>query len=141
MATISQLQHETAAFFKLHWPSHWGAPPVWSGSWDMQTGIANPKLAGAYALFLDNGEVGYVGKGSRKADAGVARRLTSHVVKSIKPKGPYQIVPIWAERGVTSIRTIGFADDCAYLAVALESFLIKKLQPQFNTYFCSKLIC
>lgn len=38
----------------------------------------------------------------------------------------------WKERGVDFLMTIGFGKGYGYLALALESFLISRLNPRYN---------
>ena len=132
MQSLPQLDLATNEFFSLHWPESWGQAPGWSSRWDMQTGILNPKLPGTYALSNASGTLLYVGKGSQKADAGIARRLLNHVVRPIKSRGPYVLVDNWSIRGVDTIHTLGFLPAHAYMIPALESFLIDRLKPKYN---------
>lgn len=142
-STESALLSETDRFMQRHW-SFDGAPalPQWSDPWHFRESMPFNDRQGCYAL-LSGEEVIYlgVGAGSRNPKYpghGLGGRighcfnrvkrgaLISGVGAMYEPKGH------WKERGLDSIRTIGIESDFAYLAYALEAFLIFRLKPQFN---------
>lgn len=128
---MDPLEGETSEFFRLHWPAEWGQRPEWSPVWDMRSGIQNAQLSGVYALLGGPGVL-YVGKGDRAMEAGVARRLSAHVIDTLARGGPYAIKPVWKDRGVTELRTLAMQPSHQYLIPALESFLIERLRPALN---------
>ncbi len=139
MATFGDLEALTATFFDRHWPSapQFGAAPRWIPWKPFLVGsVPNYQLGGCYALIIKE-RLCYVGLGVSKGagrylDMGISRRLMSHVLKSSKKQGStdWIIRDKWV--GVTAIYTIGFDGHIAYLAPALESFLIRSIDDLSN---------
>lgn len=111
--------------------------PHWK-NWDefLFGSVPNYELGGCYALFSESG-LQYVGLGASKGNVlypehGISRRLMAHVLKSDRPRGKQwsQLRESWSS--VTSILTIGFSNDYSYMAAALETFLIRELDPPRN---------
>lgn len=93
---------------------------------------------GVYALFDANGNIVYVGLGASRGggiymEHGISRRLLAHVIASDRSRGAGYYVPRKAWSEVADIGAIGFPKEYAYLAPALEDYLIGKLNPPRNS--------
>jgi hypothetical protein len=140
MSDFSSLAEATHTFFGRHWsveacPSQL---PEWK-SWSefLYGSVPNYDMGGCYALFA-NSELLYVGLGASKgggpyANHGISRRLMAHVLASDRHRGASwsKLRDPWGD--VTALYTIGFPNGVAYLAAALESFLIRELDPPRNS--------
>lgn len=112
--------------------------PGWK-TWEpfLYGSVPSHDLGGCYALFSEN-ELLYIGLGASKGgglypDHGISRRLMAHVIASDRQRGQQwsKLRESWGS--VTSIRTIGFPNDFSYMAAALETFLIRELNPPRNS--------
>ncbi|MBD9415899.1 GIY-YIG nuclease family protein [Pseudomonas sp. PDM16] len=138
MANIQDLIRLSAEFFQRHWDHASGqSEPEWKHGWSWKGSLPHYEKGGVYALFDTGGEVVYIGLGASKGggryiDRGISRRLINHVVMRDPSKGKdhYMPKPNWLE--VNSIGAIGFPRESAYLALALEAFLIGELNPPRN---------
>ncbi len=85
----------------------------------------------AVALFNKCGHLSYIGIGISKSSHPLVNRLISHVLEK-KPgsENEYQAQKKWSD--VAFLATIGFNKNQDYLAAALETYLIKKLNPPRN---------
>lgn len=135
--TKNDLEKATIKFFELHWPALYGTAPGWKPWTDFLYGsVPSFDRGGCYALFRGN-ELWYVGLGISRgsglyAHHGLSKRLMSHVYRSHPTKRDRWLAlkPNW--EGVTGLYTIGFEHEHAYLAAALEQFLIRTLAPRRN---------
>ena len=139
MVTESELRTYTKEFFNLYWNPSIGQIPDWSEiHWDFNSEIPNHDKRGCYALFHD-GEVVYIGIGIGNSfgtyrGSGLGDRLKRYwqVNKETNPQKKYKPKGEWADKGITSILTIGFPSEHYHLAAGLEIYLIEKLQPLYN---------
>ncbi len=70
-----------------------------------------------------------VGRGSAKhRNFGLSYRIVSYLQKTVE-EGRFEFKP---GRGFTGLYTIGFPEEYAYLALALEHYLIARLLPKHN---------
>lgn len=139
MDDLRKLQQTTDEFFRRHWRSESLScqQPNWNGWEEFLYGSApNYELGGCYALFAGN-ELLYVGLGASRGgglypDHGISRRLMAHVIASDRHRGESwsRLRDPWSS--ITAIFTIGFPNECIYLAAALEAFLIRELSPPRN---------
>ena len=135
MSEISDLRRCTSEFFQLHWPAACGDAPTWQ-QWPppFQGPVPNYNLRGCYALSVGR-QIVYIGLGVRKSggylkDHGISIRLLGHVVGP-NPDGTHSLREKWSD--VSDIYTIGFEGSRAYLAPALELYLIEVLHPPRNS--------
>ena len=126
------LEDATTRFFERHWnTSALGCdPPSWKGWHEFKGSVHNYELGGCYALFKGK-ELLYVGVGVSKGnkrypEAGISRRLMSHILQIDHEKGYEWSRPRERWEGITSIYTIGFQKDLTYIALSLENFLIRE---------------
>ncbi|MHA6205465.1 hypothetical protein ACXU4B_13645 [Dyella soli] len=134
--TIQSLEKKTGEFFLRHWANTGLSIPEWQ-CWDdfLHAPVPSYNLGGCYALFQGSSLI-YVGSGisrgsGRYRDQGISTRMMKHVYSTDRDKpGMYKLCDKWA--AVTAIFTIGFPNECAYLAVALETYLIRELGPPRN---------
>ena len=141
--SIEGLKKATWEFFRAHWNldriNKW--PPCWSDRYYLVGPLPNNHLQGNYA-FISKEEVVYIGVGAgrnpgRYEGAGLGSRLNKYM--RVKKGGrsvpevsrPYEFIEQWAD--VDSLVTIGFDREEAYLAYALEVFLISSLDPKYNS--------
>lgn len=129
--TFVDLQESTCRFFDRHWhaPTLGSVPPTWACWSEFKGSVPNHQYSGCYALF-EGHTLTYVGLGASRGgglypEHGISRRLMAHVIRSDRERGDgwAKLRPGW-ER-VTTIYTIGFPSEVAYIAPALESFLIR----------------
>jgi len=139
MATIVDILTHTDAFFEMHWPKNSAVSmPSWKTNWSWSGSVPYHDKGGVYALIDGDGEVVYIGLGASRGgglykDHGISRRLLAHVIKTCKEKGRghYEPRQKWAE--VWDIGAVGFPREFAYLAPALEDYLIWKVAPSRNS--------
>ena len=140
MATIEDLETSTKTFFDLHWPQNAGKPPLWNASYELVGTIPHGDLRGCYAL-LNSSLVLYVGSGVGRGGGaylnhGLGKRITAHVLSHDKSivapieRRQYKFQERW--QGASRLLTIGFPLEFAYLALALEAYLIAQLSPPAN---------
>lgn len=140
MSDLIKLEQTTNQFFLRHW-SNENLPyqrPDWMEWKDFLYGsVPNYDLGGCYVLFSGNDLI-YVGLGASRGsglyvDHGISRRLMAHVIASDRLRGKEwsKLREPWSN--VTALFTIGFPNEYAYLAAALESFLIRELSPPKNS--------
>lgn len=134
---FESLERATSEFFVRHWSENLlGCHPRWEAWQEFLSGsVPNYQFGGCYALFEDDKLV-YVGLGAsrgggRYLESGISRRMMSHVYCSNREPGKNTLKLRDAWLSVNSIYTIGLPDR-AYLATALESFLIRELSPPRN---------
>ena len=133
--TINELLLSTELFFNQHWnTAELGEYPKWSDPHFNFGKIPNYDKQGVYAFVKDD-LITYIGVGtSRGSGRYRGNGLSARVMKYCRwneDKTEYIAVdPRLKEAG--SIITIGFERDTAYLANALEIFLISKLEPIHN---------
>lgn len=133
--SLERLYELTENFFRLHWNENeiGVLAPKWSEKYIFQGGnLPNYDKQGVYA-FLKGDEVTYVGVAASKGNdnyrgQGLGKRFQSysHVVNDIHtPKDPRLV-------DAGGIMTIGFEPEQAYLANALELYLIGRIDTQHN---------
>lgn len=138
--TISDLRSEAKTFLSRHWVEHviGSPPPEWKEAECNGVFAEIPYVTngGCYAIALGDSVI-YVGVGSSLGNLGIGARLLGHVIvrcegtKYIrKGKWSYRLHNRW--RSATRILTIGFNGDQSSLALALEDYLIRKLNPPKN---------
>lgn len=142
MVTREKLEKETEVFFERHWSL--AAIPAWNFSWSWCDPIANHELSGVYALFRGDTLI-YIGMGNSHGNGihrkqSLGKRLLAHVLE-IAPPGAevaYILEERWKNAAVDLVATIGFPQEFAYLASALEHYLIEKLKPPGNYAKCTQ---
>ncbi len=135
--TLKRLREATRVFFDLHWDAAkmGGEPPEWQGPALVQKGpVPNYDKQGCYAFVSEDGIVTYVGLGVSRGDGiyrarGISARLNTY---SRYVDGDYQPVDPHLKAASGRVCTIGFEIKDAYLACALEAYLIRELKPVFN---------
>lgn len=138
MTTLKEIEQATLDFFERHWDKSSSTKPMhWKSNWPWKGSVPYHDKAGVYALINEDGVVIYIGLGASIGnntypDHGISRRLVSHVLRTDRTKGNGHYVPHknWLE--VRDIGAIGFPTEYAYLAPALEDFLIRKFKPVRN---------
>jgi hypothetical protein len=132
--TLAQLEAETETFFGMHWNTDVLGiqPPAWHVWREFKGSVPNYQLGGCYALFAGD-DLEYIGLGASRGgglycDHGISRRLSSHVYRLDKERGPgwLKLRPGW--ESITSIHTIGFEARHSHLASALEAYLIRAFE-------------
>lgn len=141
---LTNITDASNRFFNLHWPANWGASPQWSLPWDLVGEMTNVNRQGVYVLLNNNHEVIYIGVGAsfgrgRYEGFGLGARISK---KYIRKAPNQQGVPVlqrryipsreWENRHLSTIATIGFEGNQAYLAYSLEAFLLAEFLPPFN---------
>ena len=139
-ARIERLQQLTREFFARHWAMGEipGNPPDWSAPWHFRGPLPSADRQGVYAL-LRGDEVVYIGSGAgREAGADLEHGLR-HIVRakrgkrgSLANERPCELAERWAAQGIDALLTLGLPEKYAYLALALEAFLLGDLRPEFN---------
>lgn len=133
-STLSNLILNTQAFFKIHWnETILGMPPQWSAIHNDFRKIPNYDKQGVYA-FVKGEEITYIGVGTSRG-GGIYRGngLSARVMKYCRWLDKETYGPIDERlKDAGALVTIGFEQEHAYLANALEIYLISKLQPKYN---------
>ena len=134
-STIYNLENLTSIFFKKHWNQEIikSAIPYWSKRYEFKGGnLANYNKQGVYA-FVKEEIVTYIGVATSKGHLqyrghGLSKRLQSYtkVVNDIHTPTDSRLIDAGA------MITIGFDVEYAYLANALELFLIGRLDTIHN---------
>ena len=136
--TLESLQKSANEFFVKHWKIDLGDPPVWNDTWGLIGSMPGHDSQGIYALLSSHNSVLYVGVGASLGGGiytghGLGARIKNYVRVGGKdaettylPKGE------WAERGLAKIVTLSFEQEYAYLAYALEAYLLREFSPPFN---------
>lgn len=136
ISTLQKLLEETSIFFDLHWcRDRLGNPPDWSAIHTDFRKIPNYDKQGVYA-FVHGEEVTYIGAGTSRGGGkyrgnGLSARVMKYCRWIDKVNDVYGAVDVRLKEA-GAIVTIGFEQDHAYLANALEIYLISKLQPKYN---------
>lgn len=137
LATIENLLVSTQHFFSRHWnrQSIGHEPPQWSSPFPIKEDcpIPNHDKQGVYA-FVKGNVVTYIGVGTSKGYGlyrghGIGKRFQAYA-KYVD--GQYQAVDERLKEAGKAM-TIGFDINEAYLANALELYLIAKLNPKYNS--------
>lgn len=140
-ANLETLKTLTQTFFKLHWNlEELGANPIWSDKDTEFRKIPNYNKRGVYA-FVKGDEITYIGVGASQvknplyANHGLSDRFKRYVGWIDKPNN---IFGVKDERlkDAGAVITLGFEPDQAYLAYALEMFLISHMKPVHNKVGC-----
>ncbi len=132
MATFHELTSKTDEFFDLHWP-HGENRPAWCGNlWTGIGPVPSYDSQGCYAL-VEEDAIKYigvaVGRGSSKhRNFGLSYRIVSYLQK-VDGNAEFKFKP---GLEYTGLYTIGFPEKYAYLALALEQYLISQLAPVKN---------
>lgn len=132
--TIENMKKLTRDFFELHWNEKTiqNVAPEWSERYSFIGSLPNYDKQGVYA-FASETEVLYIGVGTstgggRYAGHGLGKRFQSYskVINDTHTPTDHRLV----EAG--GIFTIGFYPEYAYLANALELYLIGRLNTKYN---------
>lgn len=126
----------TEDFLNRHWKKS-NHKPVWSDEWIFDGKLPNHDKQGCYALF-SKGEVVYIGIGIGRGtesyeNNGIGYRTKRYWQLNKENSVSRRYSPRAEWSNVDSIRTIGFEPQDAYLAAALEIFLIQRLNPLRNS--------
>ena len=133
-ANLDNLKFLTNGFFEKHWniDTLKTQPPQWSERYEFIGSLPNYDKQGVYA-FIKCNRVTYVGVATSKGDGryrghGLGKRFQAYtnVVDDAHSPVDSRLVDAGA------MITIGFEQDHAYLANALELFLIGRLEPEHN---------
>ncbi|MDR3412040.1 MAG: hypothetical protein P4L87_14040 [Formivibrio sp.] len=137
MANKEKLEKETGIFFDRHWGGT--EKPSWNFTWNWCGSIPNHDLSGVYALFSGDRLI-YIGSdhghnhGANNKKHGIGKKLLAHVLEIAPADSDINFIPEerWLDAAVDLVATIGFPHETAYLACALENYLIEKLDPPGN---------
>lgn len=132
---ILNLLKNTDYFFRDHWNDKTlGKHPQWSNiHTNFNQSIPNYDKQGVYA-FVKGDEITYIGVGtSRGSGRYRGNGLSARVMKYCRWLDKETYGPIDERlKDAGALVTIGFEQEHAYLANALEIYLISKLQPKYN---------
>lgn len=126
----------TEIFFQNHWnEKKLGLPPSWSSIHTDFRKIPNYDKQGVYAFVKDD-EITYIGVGTSRGGGlyrgnGLSARVMKYCRWIDKPNNVYGPIDVRLKEA-GAIITIGFEQNHAYLANALEIYLISRLQPKYN---------
>ena len=138
---VTDLKRHTAEFFRRHWDpeSLKEESPTWKGPYRFEGSLEDHDKQGCYAV-ENNGEIVYLGSGVSRGGGlyeghGIGTRIGHILVWDRSKPRPiatrvYKPRPKW--QGISAIYTIGFPTEWAYLALALEAYLISRLEPERN---------
>ena len=133
-ATVGNLAALTREFFTKHWNADaiGCAPPEWSGEYRFIGSLPNHDKQGVYA-FVRGDQVTYIGVGASKGGGpyrghGLGSRFKAYTRVIDDAHTP--VDPRLVDAG--AMVTIGFDVDHAYLANALELYLIGRLETEHN---------
>lgn len=133
-ANLENLLAYTDNFFQNHWnEAKLGFRTVWSAIHTDFRQIPNYDKQGVYA-FVKGEEITYIGVGTSRG-GGIYRGngLSSRVMKYCRWIDKEIYGPIDERlKEAGAIVTIGFEQDHAYIANALEIYLISRLNPKYN---------
>lgn len=150
MPTIDQLKQATRDFFDKHWDIKSDKqPPEWSEPWSFFHSVPFNEHRGCYAQ-VNNGQVVYVGVALNSGlegykDHSLGARISNYwevdkTKEKLDGKTYYKPSPSLAKRGVDTIYTLGFPlGEQEYLAIALEHYLIQRLNPNDNFIYNNRL--
>lgn len=140
--TLSQIKDHTKQFFDLHWPEAWQLQPDWNDPWYFQGTLSGHDKQGVYALLTEDESVLYIGVGASFVGGlyeghGIGARVNNYwrqgkEQESTVQQRIYEPVDIWKDRGLHSIASLGMEPEQAYLAYALEAFLLSRFAPPYN---------
>lgn len=140
-ATVDNLKKLTNEFFSMHWNSEVikSKLPNWSDIYQFNGSLPNYDKQGVYA-FVKNGTVTYIGVGAssngtgRYAGHGLGKRFQAYS----KVEGGKHVPTDSRLIDAGAMITIGFNSAQAYLAYALEMFLVGKIETAHNVNRPSK---
>lgn len=143
MASRQDLVKLTSDFFQAHWGQ--SEPiPEWDFSWGWTGPVPSHDKGGIYALFRKE-ELLYIGLGNSRgsgiySNRGISNRLLAHVIQIAPPNSSatYEPRTRWQDLGVSTVGTLGFPHEVNYLALALEDYLIARIDPPENVMKRSK---
>jgi hypothetical protein len=132
---LDNLKHLTNEFFAMHWNSEYlkSEFPEWSDIYQFEGSLPNYDKQGVYA-FVKSGEVTYIGVGASSngtglyAGHGLGKRFQAYSKVENGRHTPSD--PRLIDAG--SMITIGFEPKHAYLAYALEMYLVGKIETEHN---------
>jgi excinuclease UvrABC nuclease subunit len=134
-ASRTKLESLTTEFFSRHWNTSEikSPPPVWSERYIFIGSLPSYDKQGVYAFITAEGEVTYIGVGTAKGGGrykghGLGARFQAYTRVINDAHSPTD--DRLKEAG--GIITIGFEPEYAYIANALELFLINRLNPKYN---------
>ncbi len=144
---INELKSLTEEFFRRHWYKENEGPtiPQWSEYWKFDGELYNNTSHGCYA-FLKGDEVCYIGMAMNKGLAGYAThslgsrisnywRVDKEISKSLGTR-KYKPTENLQKGEITSIITLPFpVGHQEYLILALEVYLINRMQPVMNVRY------
>jgi hypothetical protein len=134
--TMDAVRRSTEAFFNMHWACACERPK-WGEIWTFTGVYEDLRKPGCYAV-LSGDAVLYLGVGASvhdgsDRDGGLGRRMKRFWRQSPgKKTGQYEPVQKWDGHHITGLCTIGFHHRHAYLANALELYLLAKHCPPCN---------
>lgn len=134
-ATINSLKDLTDKFFSMHWNVELidSDLPEWSEVYQFDDSLPNYDKQGVYA-FIKNDVVTYIGVGASSngtggyAGHGLGKRFQAY--SKVEDGKHIPTDPRLIDAG--AMITIGFEPAQAYLAYALEMFLIGKIETEHN---------
>lgn len=136
--TVDNLKALTDKFFSLHWNDSCirEKPPAWSNRWIFHNEIPNGRKQGVYAFVDQKDMVTYIGVGTSRGSKGyeghgIGSRFYQAYIRVID-EGKYQPKDKRLE-DAGGVMTIGFEPAQAYIANALELFLIARLNTKHNS--------
>lgn len=132
---LKNLKKLTKEFFSMHWNSEviGSEYPGWSDIYEFEGSLPNYDKQGVYA-FVKNDEITYIGVGAssngsgRYAGHGLGKRFQSY--SKVEEGRHVPTDPRLVDAG--AIITLGFNPNQAYLAYALEMFLISRMETAHN---------
>lgn len=134
------VQAKAAEFFHRHWPTVLGSFPAWNDEWNLHGSMPGHDSQGIYVLMSKTGAVLYIGVGASLGDGiyigcGLGARIKRYIRVSKRENNETSYSPKseWAERGLSKIVTLSFEKEYAYLAYALEAYLLRELKTPFNS--------
>jgi hypothetical protein len=122
-------------FFALHWNGELIGynPPNWSERYTFKGSLPNYDKQGVYAFVTDDSEITYIGVGTSKGSGlyrghglGIRFNRYKKVINGVHTPIDNKLT----EAG--GMVTIGFNQDQAYLANALELYLLGRLETKYN---------
>jgi hypothetical protein len=136
-SSLEMLKINTANFFDMHWNKKkiLETPPTWSEPWFLTGSAPNFNKQGVYA-FIKESEVTYIGSGASKGKKGyeghgIGARLGSYI--RVVEVGQYRAVDPKLQ-DAEYVLTIGFSQGFGHIAVALEHYLLARMQTRHNKY-------